>query len=40
LSRYGIAHHYFEAYGGHNWAVWRDNARGAYVAAASRLGHA
>ena len=40
LSTSGIAHHYFEVYGGHNWAIWRDNARAAYMIAAARLGHA
>jgi enterochelin esterase-like enzyme len=34
-----LPHHYFVAYGGHNWALWRDNARSAYVAAADRLAH-
>lgn len=40
LSHSGIANHYFEVYGGHNWAIWRNNARAAYIVAASRLGHA
>ena len=34
-----LPHHYFVAYGGHNWALWRDNATSAYVAAADRLAH-
>jgi S-formylglutathione hydrolase FrmB len=34
-----LPHRYFLAYGGHNWALWRDNANAAYVAAASRLSH-
>jgi len=38
LSRVRVAHRYFEVYGGHNWAIWRDNARTAYVIAAGRLG--
>jgi enterochelin esterase-like enzyme len=37
LARVGVAHRYFEVYGGHNWALWRDNARNAYLVAASRL---
>jgi hypothetical protein len=32
-----LPHRYFVAYGGHNWALWRDNARAAYLAAATRL---
>jgi enterochelin esterase-like enzyme len=40
LARAGVAHRYFEVYGGHNWALWRDNARAAYVIAATRLAHA
>jgi S-formylglutathione hydrolase FrmB len=40
LTRLHIRHHYFEAYGGHNWAIWRSNARAAYAAAAGRLAHA
>jgi enterochelin esterase-like enzyme len=38
LARAHVAHHYFEVYGGHNWAIWRNSARAAYIAAASRLG--
>jgi S-formylglutathione hydrolase FrmB len=34
-----LPHHYFVAYGGHNWALWRNNAKAAYAAAATRLAH-
>lgn len=37
LSSLGVSHHFFLVYGGHNWALWRDNARAAYLAAAKRL---
>jgi enterochelin esterase-like enzyme len=37
LGRLGLAHHYFLVYGGHNWAIWRSQARAAYVYAAGRL---
>jgi enterochelin esterase-like enzyme len=37
LMRLHVPHQYFLVYGGHNWALWRDNARGAYLAAALRL---
>ena len=37
LSQLRVAHHYFLVYGGHNWALWRDNARTAYLVAAERL---
>lgn len=37
LVRLHVRHHYFEVFGGHNWALWRDNAIGAYEAAAERL---
>jgi enterochelin esterase-like enzyme len=40
LARVRVPHHYFEVFGGHNWALWRDNARAAYLVAAKRLGHA
>lgn len=40
LARAGIPHRYFEVYGGHNWAIWRDNARAAYLIAAARLARA
>ena len=37
LQSLQLRHRYFVAYGGHNWALWRDNANAAYLAAASRL---
>lgn len=37
LGSLRLPHRYFMAYGGHNWALWRDNARAAYLAAATRL---
>jgi len=37
LSQLRVAHRYFLVYGGHNWALWRDNARNAYLVAAERL---
>jgi S-formylglutathione hydrolase FrmB len=37
LGSLRLPHRYFVAYGGHNWALWRDNARAAYLAAATRL---
>jgi enterochelin esterase-like enzyme len=37
LGALGIAHRYRLVYGGHNWALWRDNARLAYGVAAARL---
>jgi len=40
LARARVPHRYFEVYGGHNWALWRDNARAAYVVAAEKLAHA
>ena len=39
LARAHIAHHYFRVYGGHTWAIWRNSARAAYLAAAERLGN-
>jgi enterochelin esterase-like enzyme len=39
LGRLGLAHKYRLLYGGHNWALWRANARVAYLAAAKRLAH-
>ena len=39
LAAAGIPHHYFEAAGGHNWALWRIEATAAYRAAAQRLAH-
>lgn len=40
LASARVPHAFFQVYGGHNWALWRDEARAAYLAAASRLGHA
>jgi enterochelin esterase-like enzyme len=37
LTTLGIAHKYRLVYGGHNWALWRDNAKLAYRAASTRL---
>lgn len=37
LSTVRIEHRYFQVYGGHNWAIWRANARTAYIVAAGRL---
>lgn len=37
LSQLNVPHRYFLVYGGHNWALWRDNARKAYLVAAERL---
>jgi enterochelin esterase-like enzyme len=39
LSGLGVPYKYRLVYGGHNWAIWRDNARVAYLAAAGRLAH-
>jgi enterochelin esterase-like enzyme len=39
LAAEKVAHDYRLAYGGHNWALWRNDARGAYLAAATRLAH-
>jgi S-formylglutathione hydrolase FrmB len=39
LTTLHLAHRYLLRYGGHNWALWRDNARAAYLAAAQRLTH-
>jgi enterochelin esterase-like enzyme len=39
LTALRLPHTYRLVYGGHNWAIWRDNARVAYLAAASRLAH-
>jgi enterochelin esterase-like enzyme len=38
LAGLRIPHRYFVAYGGHTWAIWRNAARSAYLAAAQRLG--
>jgi enterochelin esterase-like enzyme len=40
LTHLRLAHRYRLVYGGHNWALWRANARVAYLAAATRLAHA
>jgi enterochelin esterase-like enzyme len=40
LRQLRLPYRYRVVYGGHNWALWRDNARLAYLAAASRLVHA
>ena len=40
LARARVPHRYFEVYGGHNWALWRDEARAAYLVTAQRLAHA
>jgi S-formylglutathione hydrolase FrmB len=37
LGRLGLQHRYRLVYGGHNWALWRANARPAYLVAARRL---
>jgi enterochelin esterase-like enzyme len=37
LGGLGVPHRYRLVFGGHNWALWRANARLAYVAAAARL---
>ena len=39
LAALHVPHKYRLVYGGHNWAIWRDNARVAYLAAATRLAH-
>lgn len=39
LAAARIPHRYFESYGGHNWALWREDAAHAYLAAATRLAH-
>ena len=39
LTALSLPHKYRLVYGGHNWAIWRDNARVAYLAAAARLAH-
>ena len=39
LALLDVRHRYFLAYGGHNWALWRENAERAYLAAAVRLAH-
>jgi len=37
LAAAKIEHRYFRVFGGHNWAIWRDQASAAYLAAATRL---
>jgi enterochelin esterase-like enzyme len=37
LGRAGLAHRFFMVRGGHNWALWRDNAARALLAASKRL---
>ena len=37
LGSLDLPHRFRLVYGGHNWALWRDNARLAYLAAAARL---
>jgi len=39
LATLHVPYSYRLVYGGHNWAIWRDNARAAYLAAAARLAH-
>lgn len=39
LAAARIPHRFFRVFGGHNWAIWRDQARAAYLAAATRLAH-
>ena len=39
LAALDVPYKYRLVYGGHNWAIWRDNARVAYLAAAARLAH-
>jgi len=39
LKAAGVPHRYFVVRGGHNWAVWRENAARAYLAAARHLAH-
>lgn len=39
LAAARIPHRYFLVFGGHNWAIWRDQARAAYLAASTRLAH-
>ena len=37
LTRLRIPHRFFLVHGGHNWALWRGNAAGAYLAASHHL---
>jgi enterochelin esterase-like enzyme len=38
LTRDGVPHRYFEAAGGHNWALWRAEAVPAFLAASEHVG--
>jgi S-formylglutathione hydrolase FrmB len=38
LRRYGVPHRFFEATGGHNWALWRNEAVPAFLAASEHVG--
>jgi len=40
LTKLRIPHRFFLVHGGHNWALWRGNAGGAYLAASEHLRHA
>ena len=40
LVRERLPHRFFLVHGGHNWALWRGNAAGAYLAASNHLRHA
>jgi enterochelin esterase-like enzyme len=40
LSAVGLPHRFFLVRGGHNWALWRGNAAGAYLAASRSIGRA
>ena len=35
--RYGIAHRFYLVRGGHNWAIWRDQAAAALLAASRHV---
>jgi enterochelin esterase-like enzyme len=37
LRRYGIAHRFYVVRGGHNWAIWRDQAAAALLAASRHV---
>src|SRR5205814_2854932 len=39
LTKARLPHRYREFRGGHNWALWRGNARRSYLIAARRLTH-
>ena len=38
LRRNGVPHRYFEADGGHNWALWRAEAVPSFLAASEHIG--